>query len=110
MMDNQSLIEVMDAFGPPQDKQLVLLYNNQHYDVVTRLPGFFGTNRMITKVNTLIPIIQTTVQPVFKTSAPNTGKPKVRGIQPLFHVTGVNKNSLGRPVFYNMGASLTRAS
>ena len=34
----------VDAFGPPQDKQLVLLYNQQHYDVVTTLPGYFGTS------------------------------------------------------------------
>ena len=34
----------VDAFGPPQDKHLVLLYNQQHYDVVTSLPGIFGTN------------------------------------------------------------------
>ena len=33
-----------DTFGPPQDKQLVLLYNNQHYDFVTGLPGYFGTS------------------------------------------------------------------
>ena len=31
----------VDTFDPPQDKQLVLLYNQQHYDVVTSLPGFF---------------------------------------------------------------------
>ena len=34
----------IDTFGPPQDKQLVLLYNQQHYDVVTSLPGYFGTS------------------------------------------------------------------
>ena len=34
----------VDAFGPRQDKQLVLLYNQQHYEVVTSLPGFFGTS------------------------------------------------------------------
>ena len=34
----------VDGFGPPQDKQLVLLYNQQHYDVVTSLPGYFGTS------------------------------------------------------------------
>ena len=34
----------VDAFGTPQGKQLVLLYNQQHYDVVTTLPGFFGTS------------------------------------------------------------------
>ena len=34
----------VDAFGPYQDKQLVLLYNQQHYDVVTSLPGFFGAS------------------------------------------------------------------
>ena len=34
----------VDTFGPPQDKQLVLLYNQQHYDVVTSLPGYFGTS------------------------------------------------------------------
>ena len=32
------------SFGPPQDKQLVLLYDNNHYDVITTLPGFFGTS------------------------------------------------------------------
>ena len=32
----------VDAFGPRQDKQLVLLYNQQHFDVVTSLPGFFA--------------------------------------------------------------------
>ena len=34
----------VDTFGLPQDKQLVLLYNQQHYDVVTSLPGYFGTS------------------------------------------------------------------
>ena len=34
----------VDTFGPPEDKQLVLLYNRQHYDVVTSLPGYFGTS------------------------------------------------------------------
>ena len=34
----------VDAFGPHQHKQLVLLYNHQHYDVVTNLPGYFGTS------------------------------------------------------------------
>ena len=33
----------VDAFGPHQDKQLVLLCNHQHYDVVTSLPVFFGS-------------------------------------------------------------------
>ena len=32
------------SFGPPQDKQLVLLYDNDHYDVITTLPGFFGSS------------------------------------------------------------------
>ena len=31
-------------FGPPQDKQLVLLYNGHHYDVITKLLGFFATS------------------------------------------------------------------
>ena len=34
----------VDAFGPHQDKQLVLLYNQQHFDVVTSLPGFFANS------------------------------------------------------------------
>ena len=34
----------VSSFGPPQDKQLVLLYDNNHYDVSTALPGFFGTS------------------------------------------------------------------
>ena len=33
----------VDVFGPHQDKQLVLLCNHQHYDVVTSLPVFFGS-------------------------------------------------------------------
>ena len=32
------------SFGPPQEKQIVLLYDNQHYDVIRALPGFFGTS------------------------------------------------------------------
>ena len=34
----------VNTFGPPQDKQLVLLYNQQHYHVITSLRGFFGTS------------------------------------------------------------------
>ena len=34
----------VDAFGPPQDKQLVLLNNQKHYDLVTTLPGYFETS------------------------------------------------------------------
>ena len=32
------------TFGPLQDKQLILLHEKGHYDVITRLPGFFATN------------------------------------------------------------------
>ena len=32
------------TYGPPQDKQLILLHNQGHYDVITRLPGFFGSS------------------------------------------------------------------
>ena len=32
------------SFGPPQDKQLVLLYDNDHYDAITKLQGFFGSS------------------------------------------------------------------
>ena len=32
------------SFDPPSQKQLVLLYNDGHYDVITSLPGFFGTS------------------------------------------------------------------
>ena len=32
------------TFGDTQDKQLVLLHNHGHYDVITRLPGFFGSS------------------------------------------------------------------
>ena len=31
-------------FGPIQDKQLILLHHQGHYDVITRLPGFFGSS------------------------------------------------------------------
>ena len=32
------------TFGPLRDKQLILLHNKDHYDVITRLPGFFGSS------------------------------------------------------------------
>ncbi|XP_078355818.1 uncharacterized protein LOC144640593 [Oculina patagonica] len=32
------------SFGPPQEKQLVLLYDVEHYDVITSLPGYFGSS------------------------------------------------------------------
>ena len=32
------------TFGPLQDKQLILLHHHGHYDVITRLPGFFGSS------------------------------------------------------------------
>ena len=32
------------TFGPIQDKQLVLLHDHGHYDVITRLLGFFGSS------------------------------------------------------------------
>ncbi|CAH3114522.1 unnamed protein product [Pocillopora meandrina] len=35
---------VVMLFGPPSQKQLVLPYDNGHYDVITSLPGFFGTS------------------------------------------------------------------
>lgn len=44
MLIDETRSYCVDAFGPPKGKQLVLLYNNQHYDVITMLPGFFSTN------------------------------------------------------------------
>ena len=32
------------TFGGPQDKQLILLHHQGHYDVITKLPGFFGSS------------------------------------------------------------------
>ena len=32
------------TFGPLSDKQLILLHNQDHYDVITKLPGFFGSS------------------------------------------------------------------
>ena len=32
------------SFGGTQDKQLILLHHQGHYDVITRLPGFFGSS------------------------------------------------------------------
>ena len=32
------------TFGDTQDKQLILLHEKGHYDVITRLPGFFGSS------------------------------------------------------------------
>ena len=32
------------TFSPHRDKQLILLHEKEHYDVITRLPGFFGSS------------------------------------------------------------------
>ena len=32
------------TFGDTQDKQLILLHEKDHYDVITRFPGFFGSS------------------------------------------------------------------
>ena len=32
------------TYGGTQDKQLILLHDHDHYDVITRLPGFFGSS------------------------------------------------------------------
>ena len=32
------------TYGDPKDKQLILLHHKGHYDVITRLPGFFGSS------------------------------------------------------------------
>ena len=32
------------TYGDPKDKQLILLHEKDHYDVITRLPGFFGSS------------------------------------------------------------------
>ena len=32
------------TYGDPKDKQLILLHDHDHYDVITRLPGFFGSS------------------------------------------------------------------
>ena len=34
----------VSSFGPPATKQLILLQDKGHYDVITSLPGFFGTS------------------------------------------------------------------
>ena len=61
------------------------------------------------KGNTHVIRIQIIVQLVCKITALITAKPKLSGVQPPFHATGDSENSLGRPVFYNTGASLTKA-
>jgi len=37
------------SFGKPQEKQLVLFYDNEHYDVVATLPEFFGNSYFCTR-------------------------------------------------------------
>ena len=34
----------VSSFGPPLSKQLILLHEKGHYDVITSLPGFFGSS------------------------------------------------------------------
>ena len=36
------------TFGALQDKQLILLHHQGHYDVITKLPGFFGSSYVCT--------------------------------------------------------------
>ena len=106
----------VDTFGPPQDKQLVLLYNQQHYDVVTSLPGFLVPaisadgvlNPMATRESTVVAITRITAQLVCKISAPIIAKPKLNVVQPHSHVTGVNATSMEKPAFSNISASPTR--
>ena len=50
-LDNYQIILVdahrsfqITTFGDTQDKQLILLHHQGHYDVITRLPGFFGSS------------------------------------------------------------------
>ena len=42
-MDAQRSFHIT-TFGPLSDKQLILLHNQDHYDVITKLPGFFGSS------------------------------------------------------------------
>ena len=35
---------LITTFRDTQDKQLILLHEKEHYDVITRLPGFFGSS------------------------------------------------------------------
>ena len=43
VVDAERQFTVM-SYGPPQPKQLVLLYEDNHYSVVKSLPAFFGTS------------------------------------------------------------------
>ena len=38
------------TFGHPQDKKLILLHEKGHYDVITRLPRFFGSSYCVLPV------------------------------------------------------------
>ena len=101
----------IDSFGPPRDEQLVLLYNQQHYGVLSIFSAISAgivSNPMQMRENTVVAITQTIAQLVCKMSALITVKQKLSGVQPQFHVTGVKAHSIGTIVSCNTSASPTR--
>lgn len=98
------------SFGPAQDKKLVLLYDGNHYDVISSLPGYFATSYFCCDVlnlttmrdGTRAPTIQTTALCVYKTIAEITWKPSADGNERLYYADPVNGSSMGTYVCNNI--------
>ena len=77
------------TFGGPQDKQLILLHHQNHYDVITKLPGFFGASYVCAHCGnpmTMKTIIDATRKsnagPVVKKSVLISGQPILEARKP----------------------------
>lgn len=96
------------SFGPAQDKKLVLLYDGNHYDVISSLPGYFATSyfcwRCLKPYNDegRHATIQTTALRVYKTIAQITWKPSADGNERLYYADPVNGSSMGTYVCNNI--------
>lgn len=42
------------SFGPPQNKQIAILFDGGHYNALASLPGFFGSSYAATVVGNLM--------------------------------------------------------
>ena len=108
---HKTRLYVVSSIGPPLDKQLVLLYSGQHYNVITTLSGFYRTSyfcwRYIKPYNnegqhacetTLI-----TVRPVSRTTVPITDKPHAKK-----HPHSADVSLAATPAFASITQSPTR--
>lgn len=91
------------SFGPPEEKQLVLLYDNGHYDILAeywdtlaRVISVHAALRPTTmKVSTPVRTTRTIVLRACETIVPIIQKPSVENIERLYHAFPVSVSSTG---------------